>query len=33
VEGVEMITQPMVYPTIKMTVEGVAFLRPAILEK
>ena len=32
-EGVEMITYPMVYPTIKMTVEGVAFLRPAILEK
>ena len=32
-EGVEMITHPMVYPTIKMTVEGVAFVRPAILEK
>jgi len=32
-EGVEMITPPMLYPTINMTVEGVDFLRPAILEK
>ena len=32
-KGVEMITRPMSYPTIAMTVEGIAFVRPDILEK
>jgi Xaa-Pro aminopeptidase len=32
-EGVEMITRPTFYPTIAMTVGGMAFVRPAILEK
>lgn len=31
--GVEMITRPTFYPTLSMTVEGTAFVRPAILEK
>jgi Xaa-Pro aminopeptidase len=32
-KGVEMITRPMSYPTLAMTVDGVSFLRPDILEK
>jgi len=31
--GPEMITRPMIYPTLSMEVEGVAFTRPDILEK
>lgn len=31
--GLEMITRPMSYPTIAMTVDGISFLRPGILEK
>jgi Xaa-Pro dipeptidase len=32
-KGVEMITHPILYPTLSMTVEGISFIRPAILEK
>jgi Xaa-Pro aminopeptidase len=32
-KGVEMITKPILYPTVSMTVEGIRFTRPAILEK
>jgi Xaa-Pro aminopeptidase len=32
-EGPEMITKPILYPTLSMTVEGISFTRPAILEK
>lgn len=32
-KGVDMITHPMSYPTLAMTVEGIAFVRPDILEK
>ena len=31
--GIEMITRPIVYPVLSMTVQGVSFARPAILEK
>jgi Xaa-Pro aminopeptidase len=31
--GVEMITRPILYPTLFMEVEGTAFVRPAILER
>jgi Xaa-Pro aminopeptidase len=31
--GVEMITRPILYPTLSMEVEGIAFVRPAILER
>lgn len=33
VEGPEMITKPVIYPTLSIEVEGVAFTRPDILEK
>jgi Xaa-Pro aminopeptidase len=32
-EGPEMITKPMLYPTLSVTVEGISFKRPAILVK
>jgi len=32
-KGPEMITRPILYPTLSMTVEGISFVRPAILEK
>jgi Xaa-Pro aminopeptidase len=32
-KGPEMITKPMIYPTLTMVVEGVSFTRPDILEK
>jgi Xaa-Pro dipeptidase len=32
-KGPEMITRPVVYPTLSMTVAGISFARPAILEK
>ena len=32
-KGPEMITHPILYPTISLTVGGVSFTRPAILEK
>jgi Xaa-Pro dipeptidase len=32
-QGPEMITKPMIYPTLSMQVEGFAFTRPDILEK
>jgi hypothetical protein len=32
-KGVEMITRPMSYPTLAMTVDGIFFVRPDILEK
>ena len=32
-KGPEMITRPVVYPTLSMTVEGISFTRPNILEK
>ncbi len=32
-KGVEMLTRPMVYPTLSMNVGGISFVRPAILEK
>jgi Xaa-Pro aminopeptidase len=32
-KGPEMITKPMVYPTLSMKVAGISFIRPAILEK
>jgi hypothetical protein len=32
-KGVEMITRPMSYPTLTMTVDGISFVRPDILEK
>jgi Xaa-Pro aminopeptidase len=32
-KGLEMITKPILYPTVSMTVEGIRFTRPAILEK
>lgn len=32
-EGPEMITRPLIYPTLSMKVAGVSFNRPAILEK
>ena len=32
-KGPEMITYPILYPTLSMTVEGIPFIRPAILEK
>lgn len=32
-KGPELITRPLSYPTIEMTVEGMAFVRPDILEK
>ena len=32
-KGPEMITRPLLYPTLSMTVEGIPFTRPAILEK
>jgi Xaa-Pro dipeptidase len=32
-KGPEMITKPIIYPTISMKAEGVAFVRPDILEK
>jgi Xaa-Pro aminopeptidase len=32
-KGPEMITRPILYPTLPMTVEGISFIRPAILEK
>lgn len=32
-KGPEMVTKPMIYPTLSMEVEGVAFTRPDILEK
>ena len=31
--GPEMITRPLLYPTISMEVDGIRFTRPAILEK
>jgi Xaa-Pro aminopeptidase len=33
VKGPEMITKPILYPTLSMTVEGITFKRPAILVK
>lgn len=33
VEGIDMITHPVSYPTLELTVEGVSFVRPDILEK
>lgn len=33
VSGLEMITKPVLYPTIELNVAGVSFRRPAILEK
>jgi Xaa-Pro aminopeptidase len=32
-KGPEMITRPLLYPTLSMTVEGISFIRPALLEK
>jgi Xaa-Pro dipeptidase len=32
-KGLEMITRPMSYPTLSMTVDGIPFVRPDILEK
>jgi Xaa-Pro aminopeptidase len=32
-KGLEMITRPLLYPTLSMTVAGISFIRPAILEK
>ncbi|OGP91897.1 MAG: peptidase M24 [Deltaproteobacteria bacterium RBG_16_48_10] len=32
-KGPEMITRPILYPTLSMTVEGISFTRPAVLEK
>jgi Xaa-Pro dipeptidase len=32
-KGLEMITRPMSYPTLSMTVDGTSFVRPDILEK
>ena len=32
-KGLEMITRPMSYPTLAMTVDGISFVRPDILEK
>lgn len=32
-KGIEMITRPILYPTLSMDVEGISFVRPAILEK
>jgi len=32
-KGPEMITKPIIYPTLSMTVEGISFKRPAILVK
>lgn len=32
-KGLEMITRPMSYPTLAMTVDGIPFVRPDILEK
>jgi Xaa-Pro aminopeptidase len=32
-KGVEMITPPILYPTFKVTVENIPFVRPAVLEK
>jgi len=32
-KGPEMITHPILYPTLSLKVEGVNFVRPAILEK
>jgi Xaa-Pro aminopeptidase len=32
-KGLEMITHPILYPTLSMIVEGISFIRPAILEK
>ncbi len=32
-KGLEMITRPMSYPTLSMTVNGISFVRPDILEK
>jgi len=32
-EGPEMITKPILYPTLSMTVAGISFTRPAILVK
>jgi hypothetical protein len=32
-EGVEMITRPISYPKLVMTVDGISFVRPDILEK
>jgi hypothetical protein len=32
-KGPEMITRPMSYPTLSMTVDGTSFVRPDILEK
>jgi Xaa-Pro aminopeptidase len=31
--GIEMITRPLAYPTMALTVEGIDFIRPAILER
>ena len=31
--GIEMITRPLAYPTMALTVEGTDFIRPAILER
>jgi Xaa-Pro dipeptidase len=31
--GLEMITRPIIYPTLSMTVEGISFVRPTIFEK
>lgn len=32
-KGLEMITYPILYPTLTITIEGIPFVRPAILEK
>ena len=32
-KGPEMITRPILYPTLSMSVEDISFIRPAILEK
>ena len=32
-KGIEMITHPVLYPTLSLTVEGISFIRPAILER
>jgi Xaa-Pro dipeptidase len=32
-KGPEMITRPILYPTLSITVEGISFTRPAVLEK
>ena len=31
--GLEMITRPVLYPTLSLTVDGISFTRPAIFEK